>query len=313
MRHPLLAFAAVAVLLTGPEPARAGEAGERSRACGAGGVQVQVLGSGGPELDDGRASSGYLIWHEGRARVLVDAGPGVAVHFDRSGADFEDLVAIVVTHVHADHVSDIPALVKGSYFEQRTTSLPIFGPSGNDRYPGFEEWMDRMIGPSGAFRYLSDFLSQGSSGGYEVVPREITASGRDRWSGFRREGVGLSAVPTDHGPVPALAWRVDVGHIGITFTGDTANRRGTVAGLADRSALLVGHHAVPEQAGDVARALHMPPSEIGRLAAEADVDRLLLSHRMNRTLGRERAALDAIREHFRGRIDFAEDMACWRP
>ena len=41
--------------------------------CGATGVAVQVLGSGGPEMK-GRASSAYLIWQQGKARALVDAG-----------------------------------------------------------------------------------------------------------------------------------------------------------------------------------------------------------------------------------------------
>ena len=37
------------------------------------GLVLQVLGSGGPVADDDRASSAYLVWHDGRARVLVDA------------------------------------------------------------------------------------------------------------------------------------------------------------------------------------------------------------------------------------------------
>ena len=40
--------------------------------CDKRGTWLQVLGSGGPEVNDDRASSGYLIWHNGHARVLVD-------------------------------------------------------------------------------------------------------------------------------------------------------------------------------------------------------------------------------------------------
>jgi hypothetical protein len=46
--------------------------------CGEKGVAVQVLGSGGPELQDKRASSSYLVWQDGQARALIDAG-GVAL------------------------------------------------------------------------------------------------------------------------------------------------------------------------------------------------------------------------------------------
>jgi len=50
-----------------------------AQSCGAKGIALQVLGSGGPELQDKRASSSYLIWQNGQARVLVDAGGGSAL------------------------------------------------------------------------------------------------------------------------------------------------------------------------------------------------------------------------------------------
>lgn len=281
------------------------------RACGPDGIYVQVLGAGGPGLDDAQASSGYLVWVDGRARVLVDAGPGTALRFEESGAEFEDLLAIVFTHMHVDHSSDLPALIKGSYFARRSEDLPIYGPTGNDTIPGFNEWIDLTIGPLGAYRYLSDFLSPLSSGGYQVIPYEVDAVGRKRASVMRREGVSLSAIPTDHGPIPALAWRVDVDGIGITFTGDTANRRQTVAELAEGSAILVAHHAVPENVRGSARELHMPPSQIGKLAADADVNMVILSHRMSRTRGRESQSREEVRKAFKGPVLFANDLECW--
>ena len=54
--------------------------------CGEKGIAVQVLGSGGPELQDKRASSSYLVWQDGQARVLIDAGGGSALRFGESGA-----------------------------------------------------------------------------------------------------------------------------------------------------------------------------------------------------------------------------------
>jgi Metal-dependent hydrolases of the beta-lactamase superfamily III len=40
-------------------------------------IGVQVLGSGGPIADDGRASSGNLIWSDGKSIMLIDTGGGV--------------------------------------------------------------------------------------------------------------------------------------------------------------------------------------------------------------------------------------------
>lgn len=75
--------------------------------------------------------------------------------------------------------------------------------------------------------------------------------------------------------------------------------------------LLLAHHAIPEDAGSAARALHMPSSVIGEIAAGAKVKQLVLSHRMNRTLGRERGLTALIRRHYRGPLNFAEDGQCF--
>ncbi|MDZ7826375.1 MAG: MBL fold metallo-hydrolase [Gammaproteobacteria bacterium] len=175
------------------------------RACAPEGVHVQVLGSGGPGLDDGSASSGYLVWVDGRARVLIDTGPGTALNFEKSGADFKDLVAVAYTHLHPDHSSDLPAFVQGSENVGRTEDLPLYGPAGNDLVPGLNDWIDRIIGPNGSWPLLSDYLSSLSSGGYELVPDQMDASGRGSANAYRRDGISLTAIPTDHGRVPALA------------------------------------------------------------------------------------------------------------
>ena len=109
--------------------------GIASSDCGKEGVWLQVLGSGGPELDDGRASTGYLIWSNGQARLLVDMGAGSMHNFEQSGASINDLNAILLSHFHVDHSNDLPALVKSSFFSDRDRDLYIFGPTGNNLMP----------------------------------------------------------------------------------------------------------------------------------------------------------------------------------
>ena len=127
-------------------------------------IAVQVLGSGGPDSNDARAGSGYLLWVDGEARLLVDAGGGVFLRFGQAKARFESLDAIAITHLHADHVSDLPALLKSGFFGDRKRPLPIIGPSGGDAFPGMKEFMRALFDPErGAFRYLSGDLD-GSGG-----------------------------------------------------------------------------------------------------------------------------------------------------
>ena len=57
---------------------------------------------------------------------------------------------------------------------------------------------------------------------------------------------------------------------------------------------------------------HMPPSVIGQIAQQAHVKRLVLSHRMLRTLGKESQSLSEIRKNFSGPVAFANDLDCFR-
>jgi ribonuclease BN (tRNA processing enzyme) len=274
-------------------------------------VWIQTLGSGGPELDDGRASASYLVWLDDKARLLVDTGPGSSARFDVAGAHFEDLEAIVFTHLHADHASDFPAFIKGSYFADRDYALPVMGPSGNELVPATDDFVERLIGKDGAFSYLADFLTFKSSGGYKVSPRNVPATGRRRWSRFGSQNLRLAAIPVHHGPIPAVAWRAEMGGFSITFTGDFSNEKDVVAKFAKNSDALVVSHAIPETARGEVRALHVIPSQIGRIAAEADARMLILGHRMNRTRGRETQTREAIEANYNGPIVFANELECW--
>ena len=111
----------------------------------AGGVALQVLGSGGPIADDGRASSGYLLWIDGRSRVLVDAGGGTFLRFGEAGASFVDLEFVGLSHFHTDHSADFPALLKSGNFSGRNAPLTVAGPGQGGPFPGLSSWLDSML------------------------------------------------------------------------------------------------------------------------------------------------------------------------
>jgi ribonuclease BN (tRNA processing enzyme) len=275
--------------------------------CEASGVAVQVLGSGGPEAADKRASSGYLVWQDGRARLLVDAGGGVKLRFGEAGATMADLDAVAFTHFHADHSSDFAALVKSSYFEDRRRALPVYGPPGNARMPGAVAFTDALFGKAGAFRYLGDFLD--GSGSYTLEAQEVKADGK-LVNVATFHDMRLSAAAVEHGSLPALAWRVEIAGAVVAFSGDTSGK-GELIALARDADIFVAHNAVPVGTTGAVHSLHMTPDDIGRIAAQAGVKKLVLSHRMLRTLGREAETLAAIRARYAGPVAFADDLSCF--
>lgn len=271
-------------------------------------IRLQVLGSGGPEMTDGRASSGYLIWRGKKAVILIDAGSGAALNFEKSGADLVDLKAVLFTHFHVDHSVDFPSLIKASYFSDREVDLPVYGPEGNSLMPAASEFAARLLGEHGAYRYLNSYLDADTENDYKVRVTDVPLSPRAVHEYVLSPSIILSAVPVQHGPLPAVAWRVDIAGCSLSFSGDMNNSYATLAGLAKGSDLLVANNVIPEDATGAARFLHMPPSEIGKIAAASEVGELILSHRMLRTLGREADTVREIQRYYSGPLRFADDM-----
>jgi ribonuclease BN (tRNA processing enzyme) len=282
-----------------------------AQSCGSQGVAVQVLGSGGPELQDKRASSSYLVWENGQARVLIDAGGGSALRFGESGAQMSQLDALLFTHFHVDHSGDFPALIKSSWFEDRKRPLPIYGPPGNDFMPGTTEFVADFFGEKrGAYRYLSELFVTGEEGSYKMQPHNVVA-GSTPVAVFRSVDLAASAVRVFHGAVPALAWRIETGGKVIVFSGDTNGEGEGLVRLAMSADLFIAHNAVPEGATGIERRLHMPPSVIGQIAEAGKVKRMVLSHRMLRTLGKEDQTQSEIKKRYSGPMSFANDLDCF--
>jgi len=280
-------------------------------------VKLQVLGSGGPEIDDGLASSSYLIWINNKATILIDAGGGSSLNFEKSGANFNDIKAILLTHLHVDHSVALPVYIKAGYFSNRKTFLPVLGPNEGGDFPSTTAFVralfdDRSKGKlNSVFPYLSDNLYQQPSTDF-LISAKSYPTGNQIWENHLTDNLSVSAIQVTHGRIPAIAWRVDyrVDHqeCSISFSGDMNGLSGNLERLSKNSDWLIAHNAVPENAGKIAKFLHMPPSKIGEIANNAKVKNLVLSHFMNRTNSKKEQAVQKIKEKYKGIIHLSKDL-----
>lgn len=304
MRLPamMLALSAAIGLATGAQAACSGP------------VALQILGSGGPIAEGARAGSSALVWVNGRAVVLVDAGSGAFVRYGEAGARFEDHLAIAITHFHADHAADLDAILNSGGFSGRTADLPVIGPAGSDYFPGIADHLHALFDPErGAFRYLSGYLD-GSEGKARLVPVEALPDSTAVVFDDPAAQLRITAIRVEHGVVPALGYLVEARGKTIAFAGDqNAMSQGFVEALGGRRPdILVAHNVIPEGEGQP-RGLHRPPASIGEMAAAIDPKLLVLSHNMQRALVRQQEGEAAIRRHYRGQLVVADDLACFVP
>jgi len=281
-------------------------------------VKLQMLGTRGPELlaGDTQASTGYLIWLDNKARVIVDEGPGSLQRFKQSKANINDVDVMLFTHFHVDHSADFPAYIKGAFFSDRDKDLHVLGPTGTKFVASAEQFVERAIGSkNGLYPYLGSYNDSKTPSSYNIKTKNIPWSYSDLSikQVYNDNGIKIQAVPTHHGPFPSLAYRVELAGCAISFSGDMSGRLGAMPNLAKGSDILVAHNAVAEDVTGVPRNLHMTPSYIGRLAKEAQVKRLLLTHLMKRSLAVKDQTLKIIKKSYHGKIVFPKDLDIFRP
>ena len=276
------------------------------------GVALQVLGSGGPIADDARASSGYLVWVDGASRIMIDAGGGTFLRFGEAGASFENLDFIGLSHFHADHSASLPALLKSGYFSDRQRSLIVTGPDSGGPFPGLVAYLDSMLDEDdGAYRYLSGYLI-GSGNLPNIAAFEISKDniGAVTVLGDSYGRMQIDTLHVPHGIVPALAFRVRIGQSSIVFAGDQNGNDVKFVEFAKGATMLVMHMPVPEGVAGAGRKLHAPPGVIGAIANEAQVETLILSHLMARSLKNLSKNVEIVKSHYDGRVIVANDLDC---
>ncbi|HZM47908.1 MAG TPA: MBL fold metallo-hydrolase [Burkholderiales bacterium] len=283
--------------------------------CEPGSVAVQILGSGGPRINPFRSSTSYLLWVGDQARVLVDMGGGALGRFGQAQAKVSDLSLLAVSHLHPDHISDLPAFLWLSH-EIRKEPLRIVGPSGNDAAPDFATFLARLFDEkNGAFPVLGATLggmrrdmrsgppSAGGSVPLDVGVIDVTKA--EPSTVFDRDGLTVTALGIPHGNMPTLAYRVKVRNMSIVFSSDQTGTDPKFVDFAKGANILIMHLA--HGAGVRNNPLHAGPDVVGRVAQEAKVGRLIVSHIGIFDLD---AALADLKKSYSGPLTIGADLQC---
>jgi len=257
-----------------------------------------------------------------KPRLLVDAGGGSFERIGRSGLDISSLEQILLTHLHIDHTSDLPAVIMDLYMGDRKRPIAITGPTGrpgNDAapenaspQPGVSEFVRLLFGPRGAWRYMNTFEGFGITvrdTPSDVSELAIYSIPVDR--ALEDLDVSIYAVAVPHGMMPSVAFRVDCGAESVVFSGDISASTASFIALAKNCSMLVHDFALPE--GDVPNGgLHAKPSAVGYTAQQSAAKRLLLSHLMPLMESELAQSLAIVRSEYNGPIEVASDLKAYQ-
>lgn len=216
-------------------------------------MKLTVLGSNASSPSRTNAASGYLVEFDGKS-ILMDAGPGVFAVLAQV-MDPGLLDAVVLSHTHVDHCSDVLALF----------AYMAYGPSGPIPIP--------VYAPEGTRDHLAAFARAGEDHVFhQVLDFKEQEPGDEIWIGNARVTFGRAIHP-----VPALVTRFVLGDDSLVYSGDTGPG-GDLANLAEGASLLLVEASLQGIRGPKTFVHHLTAVDAGELATWAGVERLVLTH-----------------------------------
>ncbi|MFD1929292.1 MBL fold metallo-hydrolase [Sporosarcina siberiensis] len=211
-------------------------------------MKIIPIGIWGGYPKANEATSSFLIEHEG-FHCLIDCGSGVLSSV-QNYLPLEKIDAVVISHYHADHIADIGSLQYSRliqfYLNNPSPVLPIYGHRQDEENFAKLSYKERTIG-------------------VEITEDETVEIGP----------FTVSFCRTIH-PAYCLAMKFTVGEKTVVLTADT-EWRDELVDFSRKADLLISEANLFEEHIGVAPG-HMGGSEAGKLAAEANVKQLMLTH-----------------------------------
>jgi len=245
-------------------------------------MEVIIIGSG-TAVPSRRRASPALAMQAGATLLLLDLGPGTLRAMLNYGLDFNDIDILCLSHHHPDHVADLVAFLFASRYRLGyTRQEPVWLVAAR----GFQEFHRRLQGVWGEWLEPPAGLLH------------VKEMATDRTEVLALDDLSIRTAPVQH-LATSLAFRVAYGGRAVVYSGDT-DWSDSLIQLAQGADLLILEAANPWKVPG-----HLTPEEAGRLAAQAGVSRLVLTHFYPPCDEVDMAA--ACRREFAGEIILAED------
>jgi ribonuclease BN (tRNA processing enzyme) len=246
-------------------------------------LRLVVLGGSCASPNTGAGCSGYLIESQA-TRLLVDPGPGTLQEL-RRWTDFRSLSAVLVSHVHLDHVLDLLALRHALAYNPIVprSPTPVWMP------PGGAEFLARVTAPF-------DECDEPGTFDAHMTVREF-----DPAAGLPVGDIAVGFLPAIH-YLPCWAMRFAAGGRSIGYTADTGPVPDLAPFFADVDVLLAEATLLTHDSS-AGQPRSLTAADAGRLAGASRARRLVLTHYWEEHGPAELARLAAA--HYSEPIDLA--------
>jgi len=178
-----------------------------------GGLRVTLCGTSSPLPAPERAQACVAVQVEDRLYV-VDSGAGSLQIANNANLPLQQLDSVLITHLHSDHIAELPEFNLNSWVAGRSQPLTVLGPAGTR---GVVEGLNAAYDLDRQYRVAHHGEALLPPELHTMVAREVAAG-----TVLEQDGLTITAFDASHEPVrPALGYRFDYGGRSVAITGDT--------------------------------------------------------------------------------------------
>lgn len=285
--------------------------------------EIVFLGTGSPLPNADRCGAGQVVV-AGDTHVMVDCGWGAARKLRPAGVLPQSIDVALFTHMHTDHMTDVPDFLFQRWTGGATVPLRVFGPDGTqEMIDGFLLALRRDIG----FR-LAHHGDKLHPDGIKVEVTEVPTT-RTPEEFLRLGELRFEAFEVDHFPVvPAFGYRATYDGRTVVLSGDTSFCETLAAASRGADMLVCEALNLPlmEQRIEMLRSMgmvreaglmgdvpsyHITTAEIATMAAGAGVGEVVLTHvipPITNDSEQEAAFMGGMGDVYSGPVRVARDM-----
>ena len=268
-------------------------------------IDVCLLGTGGMMPLPNRLLTSLLVRYNGKC-VLIDCGEATQIAMKKKGLSSKPIDVMCFTHYHADHISGLPGMLLTMGNAERTEPLLTVGPKGLERVVnalrviapelpfeikfkelGGDEESFEIDGMPGfsitAFRVNHNITCYGYSmslkrqGKFNVEAAIAAGIDKKYWNGLQK---GQTFELEDGRLItPEMVLGDARKGIKLTYTTDTRPTDSIVRNAADSDLFICeGMYGEPDKLAKAREYKHMTFYEAARMASEAGVKEMWLTH-----------------------------------
>ena len=271
-------------------------------------LSITLLGTGCPVVSTTRYGAANLV-RCGELTLLVDVGSGATQRLLQAGSNGAEIDALLLTHLHSDHLVDLYQFVISSWHQHRDRPHKIYGPPGTRAFvqAQMDAWREER-------ELRIAFEQRQTTAPFDIEVIEFSNTG----ALLEQNGARITAIRVEHEPVEyAFGFVFELGAQKLVLSGDTKRCDALIEAAQGADVLVHEVYQHGRQNADAGTrttttlrnvaSYHTLSTEVGEVARTAKVGALVLTHIVPPSADPVQL-LDDIRAEYAGLAVVGEDL-----